>query len=62
MKDNFITFKVFFPLYLAVIIIDLTIPFFLPSRVAGAYLFWVVLPLSTIIFVIVILKRRQHFE
>ncbi|RKX85860.1 MAG: hypothetical protein DRP57_02845 [Spirochaetes bacterium] len=62
MKDNFITFKVFLPIYLFVLIIDFSIPFFLPSRVIGAYLFWILLPIITFILVIFFLERRKHFE
>ncbi|NOY07593.1 MAG: hypothetical protein GXP33_01985 [Spirochaetes bacterium] len=47
-KKSFIGKRLFIFLYLSVMLVNFSIPFLLPPRITGAYLFWVILPLSVI--------------
>ncbi len=48
-KKSFIGKGLFIFLYLSVMLINFSIPFLLPPHITGAYLFWVILPLSLIV-------------
>ncbi len=58
-KKGFIHKRLFILLYVAVMIINFTIPFFLPSCITGAYLFWIVLPILVIVYGFIFLNKEQ---
>jgi len=58
MKSSFIRSKEFLTVYTVIIILNFTIPFLLPSKVIGSYLFWIILSISTIIYGILTVGRR----
>ncbi len=58
MKSSFIRSKEFLTVYTVIIILNFTIPFLLPSKVIGPYLFWIILSISTIIYGILTVGKR----
>lgn len=58
MKSSFIRSKEFLTVYTVIIVLNFTIPFLLPSKVVGPYLFWIILPISIIIYGILTVEGR----
>ncbi len=62
MKGDFINFKGFLFLFGGIMGLDFSVPFFLPAKLSGPYLFWLLLSLGTIIFVSLLLRGESHDE
>ena len=58
MKNEFLTFTKFISVYTIVFILNFTIPFILPPKIVGPYLFWTALSISTIVYSILIVRRQ----
>ena len=58
MKNAYAKGKEFWIVYLIIVALDFTVPFLLPSKMTGAYLFWIILTILTILYGIFSIDRQ----
>jgi len=58
MKNAYAKEKKFLAVYLIIVALDFTVPFLLPPKMTGAYLFWIILTILTILYGIFQIERQ----
>ncbi len=58
MKNAYAKEKKFLAVYLVIVALDFTVPFLLPHKITGAYLFWIILTIITILYGIFSIGRQ----
>lgn len=58
MKNAYAKEKKFLAVYFIIVALDFTVPFLLPPKMTGAYLFWIILTILTILYGIFQIERQ----
>ncbi|MCD6107560.1 MAG: hypothetical protein J7J57_05100 [Caldisericaceae bacterium] len=58
MKNAYAKEKKFLAVYFIIVALDFTAPFLLPPKMTGAYLFWIILTILTILYGIFQIERQ----
>lgn len=56
-KNDMKSIKVPLIIFIILIILSLTIPYYLPNTLFGSYLFWIILSVVFIIYGIIVMRR-----